>query len=156
MNNHHKDTLKVKGQFIALMFGLPALLFAAELYDVLSPREWAFGMLAWFAILLLWWGVRKHATKNQAGKDQDIDKRVPLNDKARKRTLHRLWIKKVCTSLLVASLLIGIPIGVANRAWLPMLAGAAMSLSIIYFSMKDIRRRQRLIDQPPRPDSDVA
>ena len=135
-------------KFVALIaiFGPSALLLLGFVYGILSPREWAFGMLVWFAALLLLAIVRKQmARKTLSSSAEPV---VVLDDSARRRILRGIWRNKVWIGVLAVCLPIGIVNGVAHRAWLPTLAGVGINLLLIYVAIREIRRRRTLLDSP--------
>ena len=135
-------------KFVALIaiFGPSALLLLGFVYGILSPREWAFGMLVWFAALLLLAIVRKQmARKTLSSNAEPV---VVLDDSARRRILRGIWRNKVWIGVLAVCLPIGIVNGVAHRAWLPTLAGVGINLLLIYVAIREIRRRRTLLDSP--------
>jgi len=135
-------------KFVALIaiFGPSALLLLGFVYGILSPREWAFGMLVWFAALLLLAIVRKQmARKTVSSSAEPV---VVLDDSARRGILRGIWRNKVWIGVLAVCLPIGIVNGVAHRAWLPTLAGVGINLLLIYVAIREIRRRRTLLDSP--------
>jgi hypothetical protein len=128
---------------LVVIVGFPALLCLGLAYNILSFREWGIGLLAWFAIPLLWTVVRKLAPKNDLASSGEPA--IALNERARKRTLQGICITKVWISLLAVALPFGIANGVAHRAWLPTLIGVAMNLLLMHVAIQRIRwRRERL------------
>src|ERR1700722_4269122 len=146
-NVTNKTTLSKSVALIAIV-GTMALLFLGVVYGVLSPREWAFGMLAWFAAILLLAIVRKRMARKNLS--PSAEPAIVLDDRARRRILGGIWRKKVWIGLLAVSLPIGIANGVAHRAWLPTLVGVGMNLLLMYAAMLEIRRRRTLLDSPRR------
>jgi hypothetical protein len=140
-----KNTFSKSVALIAI-FGPWALLFLGFVYGILSPREWAFGMLVWFAALLLLAIVRKRTTWKTLS--SSAEPAVVLDAHARRRILRRIWMNKVWIGVLAVCLPIGIVNGVAHRAWLPTLAGVGMNLLLMYVAIWDIRRRRTLLDSP--------
>ncbi|MGD0403952.1 MAG: hypothetical protein ABSB66_12245 [Candidatus Acidiferrales bacterium] len=140
-----KNTFSKSVAVIAI-FGPWALLFLGFVYGVLSPREWAFGMLIWFAALLLLAIVRKRTTRKTLS--SSAEPAVILDDRARRRILRMIWMNKVWIGVLAVCLPIGIVNGVAHRAWLPTLAGVGMNLLLIYIAISEIRRRRTFLDSP--------
>ena len=137
-----------KSVALTAIFGTVALLLLGFVYGILSPREWAFGMLAWFAALLLLAFVRERMTGNNLLSNAETA--IALDDRARRRILRRIWMNKVWIGVLAVCLPIGIVNGVAHRAWLPTLIGVGMNLLLMYAAMLEIRRRRTLLDSPRR------
>jgi hypothetical protein len=123
-----------------LIIGVPTLLFLAATYNLLSPREWAFGMIAWFATLLFWASIAKRAEKNAP--TSSAEQTNALDDNVRNRILRNIRIRKVWIVALVVLLPIGIANGATHHAWLPTLAGVGMSLMIIYVEVRAIKHQQ--------------
>jgi len=141
----NKTTLSKSVALIAIV-GTMALLFLGVVYGVLSPREWAFGMLAWFAAILLLAIVRKRmARKNLSPSAQPA---IVLDDRARRRIHRRIWMNKVWIGVLAVCLPVGIVNGVSHRAWLPTLVGIVMNPLLMYVAIREIRRRRTLLDSP--------
>jgi hypothetical protein len=135
-----------KSVALIVIFGPWALLFLGFVYGILSPREWAFGMIVWFAALLLLAIVRKRTTRETLS--SSAEPAIVLDDRARRRILQRIWMNKVWIGVLALCLPIGIVNGVTHRAWLPTLAGVGINLLLMYVAVREIRRRQALLDSP--------
>jgi hypothetical protein len=129
------------------IFGAVALLFVGAVYDILTPREWAIGMLVWFAALLLFAAIRKRLTTRTALANTGPS--IKLDDRARTRILRRIWIDKVWIGVLAVCLPIGIANGVAHHAWLPTITGVTINLLLMYVAIRDIRQRRTLLGWPP-------
>ncbi len=142
-----KKTFSKSVALIAI-FGPWALLFLGFVYDILSPREWAFGMLAWFAALLLLAIVRKQTARKTLL--SSTEPAIVLDDRARRRILRGIWMNKVWIGVLAVCLPIGIVNGLAHRAWLPTLVGVGMNLLLMYVSIWEMRPRRTLLDSPRR------
>ena len=128
---------------LVVILGFQALLYLGLAYNILSFREWGIGLLAWFAIPLLWTVVRKLAPKNDLASSGEPA--IALNERARKRTLQGIWITKVWICLLAVALPFGIANGVAHRAWLPTVIGLGMNLLLMHVAIQRIKwRRERL------------
>ena len=128
---------------LVVIFGVPILLGLGAGYGVLSPREWAFGMIGWVAMLLLMASGRKRAAKKDlvSGAEQ----RPAVDDAGRKRLLREIRKWKVWIAVLIVLLPIGVADGIAHRAWLPTLTGAGISLALIYLAIRKIgQQRERL------------
>ena len=115
------------------------LLFLGFVYGILSPGQWAFGMLVWFAALLLLAIVRKRTARKTLL--SSAEPAIVLDDRARRRILRGIWMNKVWISVLAVCLPIGVVNGVAHRAWLPTLAGMGMNLLLMHVAIWEIRRR---------------
>lgn len=128
----------------ALILGVPALLFLGTIYDILSPREWAFGMIAWFAVLMLRATARQRAAqKNPAS---NVAHEIPIDDRSRKRLLWRIRTRKIWIGVLVVCLPFGIANGIAQHFYWELPVFIAINLSLIYASTVDISRlKKRLI-----------
>jgi hypothetical protein len=128
---------------LVVILGFQALLYLGLAYSILSFREWGIGLLAWFAIPLLWTVVRKLAPKNDLASSGEPA--IALSERARKRSLRGIWITKAWICLLAVALPFGIANGVAHRAWLPTLIGVGMNLLLMHVAIQRIRwRRERL------------
>lgn len=46
-----KKNLSLKTLAFVVIIGIPTLFFLGAIYDLLSAREWAIGMIAWAAVL---------------------------------------------------------------------------------------------------------
>jgi hypothetical protein len=123
------------------IFGPVALLWLAAVYRILSPREVAVGMIAWFVALFVAAILRKLATSK--GGPSGGQSGFTLDERTRKRVLRGIWIEKAWIILLAVSLPAGIAIGVANHAWLPTLGGVGINLFLMYAAIKGIRQRQK-------------
>lgn len=117
---------------IFVVCGVPLLIFGAAVYDLLSPREVAGGMLAWFAGILIWAAVGQFLTyKSLASPKEPV---VPLDDRTRRRILRRVKTYKIWFGVLVVCLPLGIANGVAQRAWLPTIGGDQPILDVRNFT----------------------
>jgi divalent metal cation (Fe/Co/Zn/Cd) transporter len=130
---------------LTLVVGVPILLVVRAVHDLLSPRQWAFGMIAWVAMLLLLASTRKWAAK----KKRELEEQRPLaDDEAHKRMLVDIRKWKVWIGVLIVLLPIGTADGIAHRAWLPTLAGVGISLTLIYVAIREIKQRRKLLATP--------
>jgi hypothetical protein len=123
-----------------MIFGVPILLGLGAGYSVLSPREWAFGMIGWVVMLLLLASARKKATKKNLALGPE--QKPVIDDASRKRLLREIWKWKVWIAILIVLLPIGIANGIAHRAWLPTLTGAGISLALMYIAIRKIEQRR--------------
>ena len=128
---------------LVVILGVPVLLCLGLAYDFLSPREWAIGLLAWFAILLLWTIVRKVAPNKTLGSNAEAA--MALDDDSRRRILREIWVRKAWIVILAILLPVGIANGVAHRAWIPTISGVAIASLWIYVSAQQIRQRRERI-----------
>lgn len=120
------------------------LIFGAAVYDLLSPREVAGGMLAWFAGILIWAAVGQFLTyKSLASPKEPV---VPPDDRTRRRILRRVKTYKIWFGVLVVCLPLGIANGVAQRAWLPTIGGVGISLFLMYGTLQMIRGLRKRLD----------
>jgi hypothetical protein len=126
---------------LLVVIGVPVLLCLGLAYGTLSPREWAVGLLGWFAALLLWLTVVKLTAKKALASNSGPA--TALDERTRKRILRRIWISKVWVGLLAVLLPIGIANGLAHRAWLPTIVGVGISLLWMYVEIQEIRRRRK-------------
>jgi hypothetical protein len=133
----------VRQKIVALVviFGVPVLLFLGLVYNIVSPREWAIGLLAWFAALLLWVIVGKRAAKKTL--KSGAEPTIALDDDTRRRILRGIWTEKVWIGMLAVSLPFGIANGMAHRAWLPTLGGVGINLSLMYLAIQQIKQRRK-------------
>jgi hypothetical protein len=140
-----RNNILLKTVALVAIFGPVVLLWIGVSYGVLSDREWAIGGLVWAATLpasiII---VRKWLAKHNIASSSELP--VSLDDRARKRILRGMWISKAWIGILAVLLPVGIAIGMAHRAWLPTLAGVAMSLLLMYLSLREIRRRREQIN----------
>lgn len=130
---------------LVLAFGVPILLVLGSVHGLLSPREWAFGMIAWVAMLLLLASAQKRAAAKKEpmlGEEQSS----AVDDNARKRVLRDIRKWKLWIGILMVLLAIGIADGIAHRAWLPTLAGVAISLMLMYVAIRKITQRRKKLD----------
>jgi hypothetical protein len=126
--------------FVAAV-GFPFLLALGAVYGLLSSRAWAFGMIAWVAMLLILASARKRAAKK--GLVLGYEQRSTVDDVARQRMLRDIRKWKVWIGVLIVLLPIGIADCIAHRAWLPMLAGVGISLTLMYVAICKIRHRRK-------------
>jgi Na+/melibiose symporter-like transporter len=139
-----------KAAALIVIIGIPAVLFLNVTRDILSPREWAIGMIGWFAMLLLWTMLRKRAARPITS---SAELPTGLDDRTRKRISRVIWINKVWIGLLVVGLLFGTANGVAHHAWLPTLVGLGINQWLMWFAVREIRRQRQRLDQGfPRID----
>ena len=141
-----KKDIFSKAVALTVIFGPMVLLFLGSVYQVLSPREWAIGMLVWFVAILLFAIARKLTARRTLA--STAVPTIAIDDNTRKRVLRGIWIKKIWIGVLVVSLPIGIVNGVVHRAWLPTLTGVGINLLLMYVSAQEIRRRRMLLDSP--------
>jgi hypothetical protein len=126
------------------IFGPVALLWLAAIYAVLSPREVAIGMVVWFVTLLVVTLFRKLGASNATLPNAEPG--VMVDERTRKRILRGIWINKIWIGLLAVSLPFGIVIGMANRAWLPVLGGVGINLFLMYVALREIKQQQNRLD----------
>lgn len=132
-----------KGIAVLLVLGIPMLLFLAAHYSILSSREFAIAVCSWLAIALLCGIVLSFFVKRPH--ESVLEPSISLDDYARKRILLSIRLRKIWVGLLVGSLLYGIVVCVARRAWLPILVVGAVSLLLIYTALLRINLdRKRL------------
>jgi membrane associated rhomboid family serine protease len=139
-----RKNIFLKTVALVVILGVPALICLGLAYDTLSPREWAVGILAWVAALLLWTIVRKLAAKKTLASSAELA--IALDDDTRRRILREIWLRKAWIGILAALLPFGIANGVGHRAWLPTLAGVGVSLLWVYVTAQEIRRRRERIN----------
>ena len=129
---------------VLVVIGIPGSLLIGFLYNVLSPREWAIGMFAWVAGLLLWASALKGAENLTV---PSIDEpTTAVSEEARNRILRRILKSKVWICVLVILLPIGIVNGIVHRAWLPTFSGTGISVLFIYVAMRDIKKRRKQLN----------
>lgn len=136
-----EKNIYLKTLAIVVIIGVPPLLFMGAIYGLLSAPEWAIGMIAWVATLLFWASARKRPIENNL--TSIAEPSTAVDDDARNRIVHEIRKRKVWIGVLVAVLPIGIANGVAHRAWLPTSAGVAMSLSIVYVAIREIKHQRK-------------
>ena len=129
---------------LLLILGVPAPLCLGLAYGTLSPREWAIGLLVWFAMLLLLAIVGKLAAKKTPS--PNVEPAIALNDEIRRRILREIWVTKAWIGVLSVLLPVGIVDGVVHHAWLPTLVGVGISLTLMYVAAQEIKRRRKSID----------
>jgi hypothetical protein len=122
------------------LLGVLILVSIAFSRGLLSPRELGIAMVILFiAIFISLRLIRKKLAK------QIAEPAIALDDDTRRRILRGIWMRKVWIGVLALLLLVGIANGVANRAWLPTLAGVGMNLLWMYVTAHEIRRlRERI------------
>ena len=130
--------------FGVAIFSPVVLLWLAAICAVLSPREVAIAMVVWFVTLLLVTLFRKLGATNATLPKAEPG--VTVDERTRKRILRGIWINKIWIGLLAVSLPFGIAIGVANRAWLPVLGGVGINLFLVYVAIREIRDQRNRLD----------
>lgn len=136
----------VKIAALLLLVGIPTLLCVGLAYDLLSLREWAIGLLAWFAVLVSWMVVVKLGAKKTTGASAEPE--IVPNDHSRRGIARRIWVWKTWIGVLIVLLPIGVVDGIAQRAWLPTLVGAAISLLWIYVAAQGIKQSRKRLTLP--------
>ena len=140
-----KKTMFLQKVGLAVIFVVPALLTLGLCYNILSPREWAIGLIAcFFTAILLVAIMQKRAAKKKGSSSAEPE--TPIDDRTRRRILREIWMRKLWVGLLAVSLPFGIANGVAYRASLPTLCGVAINLSLMYVAMQEIRQRRKRLD----------
>lgn len=125
---------------LALIVSIPVLLGIGASYDKLSPREWAIGMVAWFAMLVLLQVIARTSKRGLLSAEPTI----PVDDADTRRRISRgIWYWKAWIAAPAVALPIGIAKCVADRAWLPMLCGVGINLFAMYVAIGEIQRRKR-------------
>jgi hypothetical protein len=81
-----KKNAFLKTVALITILGVPTLLSFGLAYDVLSPREWAIGLVIWFAALLFWTAKRKLAAKKRL--EPNTKPAMALNDDVHRRTRY--------------------------------------------------------------------
>jgi len=127
----------------SVILGVQAFLLLGFVYGFLSPREWAIGLFAWFAVVLLWALFRKMTLKKSLASKEEP--RPALDERSRKRILRGIWFRKAWIGVLAILLPLGVANGVAQRAWLPTSVGAGINLLWMYVTVEDIKRRRQRI-----------
>ena len=127
-----------------LILGGPLFLIGFA-YRLLSPREWAWGFIAWFAAVVLWTLLRKRVYKKTLV-ESTAEPAIALDDDARKLILQEIWVRKAWIAIFAVLLVIGIADGVTHRAWLPTLTGGAVSLSLMYALAQRIKQQRDRLD----------
>ena len=83
-----KEKLLVAAAVVAIVV-IQLLLLLGFVYGILSPRQWAVGLLIWFAVLLLWVLLSEDDTKERAS--CRVESPIPaLDERARKRILRMI------------------------------------------------------------------
>ncbi len=142
-----KNTFSIVVAMIAIL-GSNVLLLLGVAHGILSPREWAFGVLAWFAAIFLWAVVRKRAARKTLSSNAGPP--VALGSHARRRIRRTIRMSKAWIGVLAVCLPIGVVDGVAHRAWLPTLTGVGISVLMMYVALQKIRRLRTLVADLPR------
>lgn len=129
---------------LSVAFGVPILLFFGGVYALLSPREWAFGMIAWITMLIILVSVLRAATRKvpSLGEEQ----KPPISDAARRSICRDIWKRKVWIGVLVILLPVGIADGIVHRAWLPTLVGIGISLTLMYIFVRQIKQQKEWLN----------
>lgn len=143
MNNMY---LKITAAVVIL--GIPLSLFAAVVYQSISPREYITGMLVWFVALI---GLSVAGTLTAKRRASEATQPViPPNENTRRRIQRGIRRRKVWIVFLAIVLPLGTADGIAHRAWIPTSIGVAINLMMIYVLAQDIGERRRQIDQVPQ------
>lgn len=135
---------------IALITGVPVSLFLGGVYKVLSPRDCAFGMLAWFVMLFLWALARKLQAKNDRASGKGLE--APLDEVTRKRFLRSIRLEKIWIGALAVCLPIGIVIGIAQHFYWQLPIAVGINLSLMYVArgrIKLLKTRLNASDRQP-------
>jgi len=135
-----KEKLLVAAAVVAIVV-IQLLLLLGFVYGILSPRQWAVGLLIWFAVLLLWVLFRRMTQRKSLVSSGEPH--PPLDERARKRILRMIWRTKVWIGMLAVLFPLGIAYGIAQRVWLPTIVGGAISLLWMYVSIQEIRRQRK-------------
>jgi hypothetical protein len=122
----------------ALIIGVPTLLFVGCVYGILSDREWAFGVLGWFAIVLLWALVRKLVARTDRASVSE--RGTPVDEGTRKHLLRSIRLEKIWIGALAVCLPIGIVDGIAQHFYWQLLIGIGINLSLMYVAREHIKR----------------
>lgn len=126
------------------ILGPVALLFVGSVYDILTPREWAIGMLIWFGAILVFAATRGRLATRSALPNYESS--VKLDDRARRRILRKIWVNKLWVGVLALCLPVGIADGVAHHAWLPTITGVTVNLLLMYVAISDVQQHRALLD----------
>ena len=144
MGNLDYKSRLVKSVVVLVVLGVPLLLFLGAGFNVLSPREVAGGVLAWFVGILIWAAVAQFLTrKSLASAKEPV---VPLDDRTRRRIIRRIRTYKIWFGVLVVCLPLGIANGVAQRAWLQTIVAIGISLFLMYGTLQVIRGLRKRLD----------
>ena len=131
-----------KAVTLVVILGPIALTFLGFVSGLLSPREWAIGIVFSFAAMLLLAVVRQrmarraHLLGAPPGAALDVG--------ARRRILRRIRMNKAWIGVLAVCLPVGIVDGVEHRAWFPTAAGVGVNLLLMYVAIEKIRRLRTL------------
>lgn len=121
-------------------FGLLVLMIFGAGYGELSPREWVIGVVACtFALIVALRMIRRSQGPSKAEPN--------LDEATRKGISRRIRRNKVLVVSLAAVFPIGVIDGVSQRAWLPTLAGAGVSVFLMLVAARDIRRDRKSLSR---------
>lgn len=137
-----KNLLLASGFLFALVTGM-VLLGLGAYRDLISPREWGFGLLAWPVVVVTSTVLLRRRVLQQSGGDSPA---VQTIESVRRHQSRRIRKWKVWIITLVVLFPIGILNGMAHHAWLPTFGGAIVSLAIIYVGIREIRRLRKQAD----------
>lgn len=130
---------------LSFMIGAMILLWLALSRGMLSPREWAIGMLVWIAALLISMAlVRKERSNRDMPSTSTVG--TVVDEVVRKRALRQIRMWKIWIALLAIAFPIGVANGVAQRAWVATLGGAGISILIMSVAIREIKRLNRSLN----------
>lgn len=131
---------------LVVTFVTPVLLFAMTAHEVLTIRECAIGMLAWFvasnALAVM---IRREIKLARIAKGPQPE--VPLDERTRKRILRRIRGYKIWVGLLLFSLPFGVAEGIKEHFGIALLGPVAINQALMWISIREIRRLRRLLDR---------
>jgi hypothetical protein len=150
MRNVASKNMFLKTVAFVVILGVPALVCLGLAYNILSPRGWAIGIIIWFCGIFLWAIAVKLLAKKTL--TSEAEPTIALNDETRSRILREIRVRKAWIGILAVLIPIGIANGVAHRVWFPTLVGVGISLTWIYVTAQEIRRRQDRINLARDPN----
>ena len=133
---------------IAVLVGIPILLFLGAIYNILPPRGWAIGMIAWVAVLLLWAASRKRTLTE--GLMPGAENGTIFDDAVRERISRRILMCKIWIGFLAVGLALGIANGIAHRYLIPTLGGVVISVVLTYLAMREISHERKRLNNSDR------
>jgi|SRR5271170_7762754 len=140
-----KKNIFSKAVALTVICGPLVLLFLGAVYNILSPREFGIGLLAFLVgfPVLMWYLAKRRAKKYRLSY---ADSPPAIDDKARRRITRRILRNKIWIGVLAVCLPVGVAKGITERAWLPTVVGVAINQLWIYVSILEIKRLRRVLN----------